>query len=114
MWMEKDCPFCKNEEEDQDGNHQNQFQQKDTQQMNSFQAQNMKQTIPQTSQPTQTQTFNVPDKYMKQICLRKEWEKKMERLNDKYNLDYFSGSELDSESDEGEDYRFQHHYEMLI
>ena len=26
----------------------------------------------------------------------------MERLNEKYGLDYFSDSELDSESDEGE------------
>ena len=38
----------------------------------------------------------------------------LERLNEKYNLDCFSSSELDSESDEGEDYRFQHHYETLI
>ena len=74
----------------------------------------MKLTIPQTPQQTQTQCFDVPDKYAEQIHLRKEWEKKMERLNVKYNLDCFSSSELDSESDEGEDYRFQHHYETLI
>ena len=29
----------------------------------------------------------------------------MERLNEKYGLDYFSDSELDSELDEGENYR---------
>ena len=74
----------------------------------------MKQTTPQDLQPTQTQSFNVPDKYVEKICLRREWEKKMERLNEKYNLNYFSSSELDSESDKGEDYRFQHHYETLI
>ena len=38
----------------------------------------------------------------------------MERLNDKYGLDCYSDSELDSESDEGEDYRYEHKYEMLI
>ena len=69
----------------------------------------MKQTTPQDPQSTQTQSFDIPDKYMGQICLRREWEKKMERLNEKYNLDCFLSSELDSESDEGEDYRFQHH-----
>ena len=38
----------------------------------------------------------------------------MERLNTKYNLDCFSDSELDSESDEGEEYRYEHEYETLI
>ena len=30
----------------------------------------------------------------------------MERLNTKYNLDCFSDSELNSESDEGEQYKY--------
>ena len=34
----------------------------------------------------------------------------MERINEKYNLDPFSSSDLDSESDEGEDYRYEHKY----
>ena len=76
--------------------------------------QSMKQTIPQDPQPTHTQTFDVPDKYTEQINLRREWEKKMKKLNKKYNLDCFLSSELDSESDEKKDYRFQHHYETLI
>ena len=42
------------------------------------------------------------------------WEVEMERLNDKCNLDYFSDSELDSESDEGEEYHYKHGYETLI
>ena len=46
--------------------------------------------------------------------LHREWEEKMERLNDKYGLGYFSDSELDSESDEGEEYRYEHKYETLI
>ena len=32
----------------------------------------------------------------------------------KFGLHYFSDSELDSESDEGENYRYEHKYETLI
>ena len=39
---------------------------------------------------------------------RQQWEAEMERLNSKYNLDCFSDSELDSESDEGEQYQYKH------
>ena len=42
------------------------------------------------------------------------WEAEMERLNDKYNLDCFSDSELDSKSDKGEEYHYEHGYETLI
>ena len=42
------------------------------------------------------------------------WEVEMERLNEKYNLDCFSDSELDSKSDEGEEYHYKHGYETLI
>ena len=45
---------------------------------------------------------------------RQLWEVEMERLNNKYNLDCFSNSELDSESDEGEEYHYKHGYETLI
>ena len=38
----------------------------------------------------------------------------MERLNTKYNLDCFSDSELDSESDEGEEHKCEHGYKTLI
>ena len=38
----------------------------------------------------------------------------MEKLNERYGLDCFSDPELDSESDEGENYRYKHKYEMLI
>ena len=37
----------------------------------------------------------------------------MERLTTKYNLDCFSDSKLDSESD-GEQYHYKHGYETLI
>ena len=45
---------------------------------------------------------------------KQQWEEEMERLNLRYNLDYFSNSELDSESDEGEQYCYEHGYETLI
>ena len=48
------------------------------------------------------------------IKTRQLWEAEMERLSDKYNLDCFSDSELDSKSDEGEEYHYEHRYEMLI
>ena len=70
--------------------------------------------VPRNPQPTQTPSFNVPDCYAEQIGPRREWEEKMEWLNKKYRLDYFSDSELDSESDEGENYRYKHKYETLI
>ena len=38
----------------------------------------------------------------------------MERLNEKYNLDCFSSTELDSELDEGEQYCYEHSYETLV
>ena len=85
------CPICKNAEEDWDGEHQKQFQQtnkniqtQDTQQKNSFQTQNMRQIqaqnpqhtedyqVSQNPQPTQTQSFNVPDRYAEQICMRRD------------------------------------------
>ena len=45
---------------------------------------------------------------------KQQWQADMERLKSKYNLDCFSDSELDSESDEGEQYQYEHWYEMLI
>ena len=56
----------------------------------------------------------MPDKCLEQIWLCKEWDRKMERLNEKYSLDCFSSSKLDSESDEGEDYSYEDKYETLI
>ena len=45
---------------------------------------------------------------------KQQWEAEMERLNSKHNLDFFSDSELDSESDEGKQYHCEHGYETLI
>ena len=60
------------------------------------------------------ESFDTPERYAEQIHLRREWEEKIEKLNKKYGLDYFSDSELDSESDKGENYRYEHKYETLI
>ena len=70
--------------------------------------------VPQNFPCIQTQSFDILDRYAEQIHLRREWEEKMEKLNEKYGLDYFSDSELVSESDEGENYRYEHKYETLI
>ena len=114
------CPICKNVEENLDGKHQRQLQQPDAKQRYHPQGQDTKQAqdpqhnkkLPQ-GQNSQI-SFDVPDQYVEQICLRREWKKKMEQLNCKYGLDCFSDSELDSESDEGEIYKYEHKYETLI
>ena len=54
------------------------------------------------------------DKYPNKTRAKQQWEEEMERLNEKYNLDCFSSSELDLESDEGEQYHYEHGYETLI
>ena len=119
------CPICKNAEEDWDSKHQRQFPQTDAQQKYSSQnqdarpaqAQNPQHTkdyqTPQ-KQPNWTQSFDMPDCDAEQLHLRREWEEKMEQLNEKYRLDCFSDSELDSESDEGENYQYEHKYKTLI
>ena len=60
------------------------------------------------------QSFDVLDRYAKQIRLQRIWEEKIERLNEKYNLDYYSSSESDSDSDEELDCRYEHKYVTLI
>ena len=54
------------------------------------------------------------DKYLGQTKICQQWEAEMERLNTKYNLDCFSDSELDSESAEGEEYKYEYGCETLI
>ena len=94
-----DCPFCKNQEKEE----------------NKIQQQKMppqpKMQKPQARRP---KTLNLTDRYPSQTKAKQQWEAEMERLNSKYNLDCFSNSELDSESDEGEQYRYEHGYETLI
>ena len=46
--------------------------------------------------------------------MHEQWEAEMEKLNAKYNLDCFSEYELNFESDEGKQYKYEHGYETLI
>ena len=68
--------------------------------------------MPPDSELPETQTSD--GQYPNQVEICKQWEAEMERVNTKYNLDCFSGSELDSGSDEGEQYKYEHGYETLI
>ena len=77
------CPFCKAQMKDVDPPHL-QEQIKDQQQK----------PLPKL-QAKRPKTLNITK-------VRQQWEEEMERLNVKYNLDCFSGCELDSELDEDE------------
>ena len=78
------CPMCKKEEEE------------DTEDWNGDKQEN-KQRNHYPQSPQHPQTYNVPDRYSEQIRLQREWDEKMELLNEKYNFDYkdsiFSGTE---------------------
>ena len=58
--------------------------------------------------PLYSPSYDIPDRFSQQLKLEREWNKRMEQLNDKYNLDYYSSSESDSESE------LEHKYETLI
>ena len=87
MWLGPNCPSCKAQKKE----GEDQQQQKPL-------------PKPQAKGPN---TLSL-------IETRQQWEAEMERLNSKYNLDCFSDSELDSESDKGEQYQYEHGYETLI
>ena len=94
-----DCPFCKNQEKEE----------------NKIQQQKMPlQPKVQKPQARRPKALNLTERYPSQTKAKQQWEAEMERLNSKYNLNCFSDSELDSESDKGEQYRYEHGYETLI
>ena len=86
------CPFCKAQKKEADLPHQQEEQHQKPL------------PKPQAKRPN---TLGITK-------TRQQWEEEMERLNPKYNLDCFSDSELDSETDEDEWYQYEHGYEMLI
>ena len=55
------------------------------------------QNLQQLQKFQHSQSFDIPDHYAEKTCLRKEWNEKMERLNDKYGLDYYLSSESESD-----------------
>ena len=87
------CPFCKSQE---------QMEEQSKAQLHKL-SPNTKQ------QATRPKTLNLNMTKAKQ-----QWEEEMERLNSKYNLNCYSDSELDSKSDEEEQYHYEHGYETLI
>ena len=58
--------------------------------------------------PQYSPSYDIPDRFFQQYKLEKEWNERMEHLNDKYNLDYYSSSESKSE------FEPEHKYETLI
>ena len=96
-------PICKNEEEhekDWDGNRQIEQPR--------MCPQNTQHPQPQNAQ--HPQSFDVPARYSEQIRLRRECEERIECLNEKYNLDYYSSLESDFNSE----LELEHKYETLI
>ena len=87
------CPFCKSQEQKEE---QGKMQ-------------------PQRLSPKEKQQATRPKTLsLNMTKAKQQWEEEIERLNSKYNLDCYSNSELDSESDEGEQYCYEHGYETLI
>ena len=76
------CPICAKEEGTEDWNGKRQ----ENQQRNHY---------PQSLQPPPA--YDIPDRFSQQTKLEKEWNEKMEHLNEKYNLDYYSSSDSDSD-----------------
>ena len=87
------CPFCKSQE------------QKEKQ--GKMQPQKLSSKAKQQATRPKTLSLNMTK-------AKQQWEEEMERLNSKYNLDCYSDSVLDSESNEGEQYCYEHGYETLI
>ena len=97
----------KQDKEDWDGKHQDQLQQKTSPQSKVLRT--------QTRCPLNLQKPEIPiDKHPSQTKTHQQWEAEMEKLNTKCKVDCFSDSELDSESDGGEQYHYKHGYETLI
>ena len=91
-----DCPLCKAQKKEANPPHQQE----------PMECQQLQKPLPKP-QAIRPNTLNVTK-------TKQQWEQEMERLNEKYNLDHFSDSELDSESGEDEQYQYQHRYETLI
>ena len=58
--------------------------------------------------PRHPPAYDIPHRFSQQNKLEKEWNERMEHLNKKYNIDYYSSSESDS------DFEPEHKYETLI
>ena len=90
------CPICTKSAPNQNSEDWN-GERQDIQQRNYY---------PQSSRFSPA--YGISDRFSQQLRLEREWNEKMEQLNDKYNLDYFSSSESDFESE------LEHKCETLI
>ena len=59
-------------------------------------------------------SFDVPNRNTEHIKLKKEWEERIEKLKEKYNLEFYSSSESNSDYDPEPDYIYEHKYKTLI
>ena len=91
------CPICTKSTPKAEKTEDWNGEQQDNQQRNYF---------PQS--PRYSPAYDIPDRFSQQLKLQREWNEKMEQLNNKYNLDYYSNSDSDSES------KSEHKYETLI
>ena len=87
------CPFCKSQEQKKDQGKKQQ--------------QKLSPNAKQQAVRPKTLNLNISK-------ATQQWEKEMERLNSKCNCDFYSDSELNLESDEGEQYHYEHGYERHI
>ena len=96
MDVDPDCPFCKSQEK---GKEEDKIQQR---------LKASPQSKLQKPQARQPKTLSLNDKYPSKTRAKQQWEEKMERRNKLYDLDCFSSPELDLESDEGQQYHYEH------
>ena len=87
------CPFCKSHKRKEDQGKEQQ--------------QKLSSNAKQQAMRPKTLNLNI-------FKAKQQWEEEMERLNSKYNLDCYSDSELDLESDDGEQCCYEHGSETLI
>ena len=86
------CPFCKSQEQKEE--------------QGKVQLQKLSPKAKQEATKPKTLNLNMTK-------AKQQWEEEMERLNSKYNLNCYSNSELDSKSDEEEQYHYKHGYETF-
>ena len=96
VWLGPNCPLCKAQKKEANPPHQQE----------PMEGQQQQKPLPKL-QAIRPNTLNMTK-------TKQQWEQEMERLNEKYNLDCFSDSELDYESDEDGQYQYQHGYKTLI
>ena len=99
------CPFCKNIE-DWDSNHQKELQQRSQPQVQMPQSQCPQTLNYQKPQKSSSKTVYVSNWYPSQLKLCKPMGRGNAEAQYQVQSRLFSDSELDSESDKGEEYKY--------